>query len=301
MAHRHRRPVTVDDDRRDHREQVVARESSPAKGDARSRNLARIGASRLPAVAGAGNIADHVSQPFAVAGVCPGGRLHRRVGWSVCVRASLGQGRGGAAVSINWSARNLLPAILSVVLVACGAGTEGGRSGTSTGTGTGPAAATAIPASLAPFGDGYPSAGDPCRRLGESAATVDFLDHTAILVGCPSAERAAAVGGKVVATVDGVTLVSIPTGDANAGLAESQAGAVGPARGEDGTTLVEVTKPDGTKRAIYFRGTTPFGADGAEADGSAGWSFEVSRRDDQNVIKYGPETYVIVDAFVVGG
>ena len=71
--------------------------------------------------------------------------------------------------------------------------------------------------------------------------------------------------------------------------------------GEDGTTLVEVTKPDGMKRAIFFRGTTPYGADSAEADGSAGWSFEVSRRDDQSVIKYGPETYIIVDAFVVGG
>jgi hypothetical protein len=27
----------------------------------------------------------------------------------------------------------------------------------------------------------------------------------------------------------------------------------------------------------------------------------VSRRNDESVIRYGPETYIIVDAFVVGG
>lgn len=233
--------------------------------------------------------------------------------------------------------RSTLTLVFSSMLVACGsAGDDDSADAADQG---GSAATVTIPNSLAPFGDGYPSAGDPCKRLGESAATSDYLDDSSLLVGCPSSESAAALDGTVVATIEGVSLVVIEMGDANAGLAEMQAqdaaasgsgdalvpgtdyhataqvscgfdGAdpneqcpAGVKRnwGEDGTTLVEITKPDGFKRAIFFRGTTPYGADSAEADGSAGWNFDVTRRDDQNVIRFGPETYVIVDAFVVGG
>lgn len=71
-------------------------------------------------------------------------------------------------------------------------------------------AAAQWPASLRVVGDGYPKPGDPCRVIGESDATSDFLDDSATLAGCLSAEDAAGLGGKVVATIDGVTLVSVP-------------------------------------------------------------------------------------------
>jgi hypothetical protein len=77
-------------------------------------------------------------------------------------------------------------------------------------TAAAPAPAAEWPASLHVFGDGFPNPGDPCRRVGESAATANFLDHTAALVGCHAESDAAKLGGKVVAMVDGITLVSVP-------------------------------------------------------------------------------------------
>lgn len=185
------------------------------------------------------------------------------------------------------------------------------------------------PASLTVVGDGYPGPGAPCRRIGESAATIDFLDDSAALVGCPTADDAAALGGKVLTTIDGVTLVSVPenmngtpgdgdgTGDAlvagtnynataqiscagykGAGAAMCDAGVI--RNGADGAT-VEVTLADGTKRAIFFNADGSFlSFSTAEADGTAAMAISSKRKGDVTIAKLGSETYEIPDVFVIG-
>jgi hypothetical protein len=81
----------------------------------------------------------------------------------------------------------------------------------------------AWPTSLAPFGDGYPKAGDVCRRLGESPATSAYLDHTRTLVGCPGGRNSPAARailrnrrGRVVGEDEGVTLISVPNASSKA-------------------------------------------------------------------------------------
>lgn len=225
--------------------------------------------------------------------------------------------------------RILLASAAALALSACSGGATEAEQPDTAATET-----AAIPEALAPFGDGYPNPGDPCRTLGESAATSNYLDDSATLVGCPTEASAEALGAKIVGNVDGIRIVSVPQGDANAGMTppvdapsvdEKVAGtdyhattilkcgfANKPATescdagvkrnwGAPGEHLVEVTKPDGRKRAIFFRGTTPYGADSAQADGSAGWDFVTSRAGDEVTVRFGPETYVIVDALIEGG
>ncbi|HEY0335404.1 MAG TPA: hypothetical protein VGC74_17160 [Stenotrophomonas sp.] len=72
------------------------------------------------------------------------------------------------------------------------------------------------PASLRPFGEGYRQPGDPCKRLGESGAVANHLDHTRDLVGCPGTAQSpdaqslmAERGAKVVELIDGVTVLTV--------------------------------------------------------------------------------------------
>ncbi|MBX7496710.1 hypothetical protein K3172_12665 [Qipengyuania sp. 6B39] len=230
------------------------------------------------------------------------------------------------------NSRTIMAGASALALVAC----SGAAEDTSEPDTTVTEDVAVIPESLAPFGDGYPNAGDPCLRLGESAATSNYLDDSAVLVGCPTEAAAEALGGTVVGNVDGVRLVSVPMGDANAGMGENGPVTAGSEDalvagtdynattildcgfdnkpptgscnagikrnwGKQGEHLIEVSKPDGMKRAIFFRGTEPYGADSAQADGSAGWDFSSTRKADEVTVRFGPETYVIVDAMIEGG
>lgn len=80
-----------------------------------------------------------------------------------------------------------------------------------------PAPAPLPETSLPFFGDGYRAEGDLCRRLGESAETINYLDHTADLVGCPEDMENLGVfvtetGAMEVFRQDGYIVYSVPTG-----------------------------------------------------------------------------------------
>lgn len=75
----------------------------------------------------------------------------------------------------------------------------------------------AWPVSVGAFGRGYPLDRDPCRKLGETAVTANYLDHTRDLIGCPGGPDSPVVralvagGGRVVGQHDGVTMISVPS------------------------------------------------------------------------------------------
>jgi hypothetical protein len=184
--------------------------------------------------------------------------------------------------------------------------------------------APAWPASLRPVGDGYPVDGAPCRRVGESEATIDFLDDSATLVGCPDGTDVTNLGGKTLTTIDGITLVSIPAGDASGGndaLVEGTSyhatasvrcdgvrGQTGPRcpagvkrRAKNGLTVVEVSLPDGGLRSLYFGESCEFaGADSPRPGDPTAPAPKALRRDDTTVVILGGESYEIPDVFVIG-
>lgn len=191
------------------------------------------------------------------------------------------------------------------------------------------AASSKWPESLVLVGDGFPNPGDACRKIGESAETVDYLDDSATLAGCLSEEDAAKLGGKVVGTVDGVTLVSVPAsataapgdgdgaGDAKvagtkynataqircAGYKGAAAGMcdAGVVRNADTGAYIDVTLPDKSTRTIFFNKDGSFlSFSTAEADGTAAMKASSSREGDTTIATLGKERYEIPDVFVQG-
>ncbi len=200
----------------------------------------------------------------------------------------------------------------ALLLSACGSATDASD-------------AFAWPASLTVVGDGFPTSGAPCRRIGESAATIDMLDDSAALVGCPTREDADKLGGRFLKEVDGVVLVSVAnsvaaggssdalvagtnynataqvtcSGYKGAALGKCDAGVI---RGGETGTTVEVMLADGMKRVIFFNPDGSFlSFSTAEADGTGAMKIGSQRRGDVTIATIGTETYEIPDAFVMGG
>lgn len=193
-------------------------------------------------------------------------------------------------------------------------------------------AAFAWPASLPVFGDGFPAPGAACRRIGESPATSAFLDDSAALVGCPSADEAAKLGGTVLKQIDGVTLVSVPNdrvmmsgdgdGQGDAKVAGTDYNATAQLRcagyrgmkatmcdagvkrnQEDGQTLVFIDWPDGvnSRMLIFDKAGKVVSANTNEADGSSKFPVVGKRDGDTTIVTIGPERYEVPDAFIMGG
>jgi len=72
----------------------------------------------------------------------------------------------------------------------------------------------------------------------------------------------------------------------------------GVARAGGGYATVVVSKPDGVKRAIFYRMGIAIGADTSEADPG---EFSAARENDLYFIRVGHERYEIPDAVVLGG
>jgi hypothetical protein len=188
------------------------------------------------------------------------------------------------------------------------------------------------PSSLKAVGDGFPTPGAACRIVGESEATVNLLDDSATLVGCPTEAEAAKLGGRIMTNVDGITLVSVPSnaglqspvgdgddqGDAKvagtdynataeikcAGYRKHPAGTC-PAgvkrNGEGGMTIVEIKWPAGESRTLFFdKGGKLVTADTSQVDGSAAFQPKGVKQSDTTIVTIGPERYEIPDVFVLG-
>ncbi|QHL90463.1 hypothetical protein GVO57_05970 [Sphingomonas changnyeongensis] len=194
--------------------------------------------------------------------------------------------------------------------------------------GVGALAARPWPAALRPVGNGFPQPGDPCRVMGETAATVDLLDDSAALVGCRRAADARRLGGRTVGRVGGVILVSVPHSRARPGDGDSRGDALVPGtryhataqlrcagyrgappglcaagvvRGTETGSTVEVSLPGGAMRILFFDKAGRFiSFSTAQADGTAALPVSARRDGDTTIATLGPERYEIPDVFVAG-
>ncbi len=60
-----------------------------------------------------------------------------------------------------------------------------------------------------------------------------------------------------------------------------------------------ITKPDGSKHAVFFLLGRAVGADNSQADGYPG--FETIKQQDRFLIRVGSERYEIPEAVILGG
>lgn len=211
-------------------------------------------------------------------------------------------------------------------IAACSPASDAGRSPARQDA---PKAAVNWPASLKVVGDGYPTSGASCRRIGESPATSNFLDDSAALVGCPDAASAEKLGGRTVAVVDDITLVSVPLGAPAAGAGPVSGDALVPGtrynataevlcagyrrhpagrcpagvkrNTEGGLTLLEIEWPGGDDRTLFFDAAGKLvGANTNQADGSAAFAPEALRKGDTIVVTIGPERYEFAKVLLTG-
>lgn len=184
------------------------------------------------------------------------------------------------------------------------------------------------PMSLKPVGPPQLPKGSPCRLVANNVATAEFHDPTAMLVACPGARSSIAIGkflavngGRVVAEVDGFTLIAVPkvaqgAGDkkiAGSAIRKGQLrctpGAHVPLTRCDysviarrgGAYTVLITKPDGSQRAVFFVNGKVRGADITQADGAKKQRLVTTTELDLFVVSIGDERYEIPADAVAGG
>ncbi|MGE0103620.1 MAG: hypothetical protein AB7H86_22575 [Blastocatellales bacterium] len=67
----------------------------------------------------------------------------------------------------------------------------------------------------------------------------------------------------------------------------------------NGSGMVTVTKPDGSKRVIFFENGKATGFDQSQAD--KGLKFSATKKGDMTIVNIGQERYEIFDAVIYGG